>query len=92
MSGPLNCCVKLFDDYTSVLDLVLTFSHDDLAIVAVGDFKVNLNPSRAISAAGLADRLVTISDALNFPQMVSLITRCKTSDDLQGVNTGLNFF
>ena len=70
---PPNSCTKFFEDYQSVLDRVLPYSHNYLAITIVGDFNVDFRQKHPIS--GLYNRLLSISDILSLHQMVGSVTR-----------------
>ena len=72
---PPSATVKFFEDYQSVLENILAFSQQYVAIAILGDFnidfKVSTNNSHIQSSS---QRLHNISDILNLQQLVTFTT------------------
>ena len=70
---PPSATVKFFEDYQSVLENILAFSQQYVAIAILGDFnidfKVSTNNSHIQSSS--VQRLHNISDILNLQQLVT---------------------
>ena len=80
---PPSASVTFFDDYQMVLEKILPFSHQYLAITIVGDFNINSQQSNVSSMSPSAQRLSCLSDTLNMEQLVNFYTR-ESSSSLVG--------